>query len=42
MEISKPKAIWNITNLIRLGVITYDDLSDFSDDLTDAVKLILG
>lgn len=42
MEISKSKAIWNITDLIRLGVITYDDLSDFSDDLTDAVKLILG
>ena len=41
MEMSKSKAIWNIVDLIRLGVITYDDLSDFSDDLKQAVKLIL-
>ena len=41
MEMSKSEAIWNIVDLIRLGVITYDDLSDFSDDLKQAVKLIL-
>lgn len=33
MEMSKSEAIWNIVYLIRLNVITYDDLDDFSDDL---------
>ena len=30
---SKSEAIWDIVRLIRLKVITYDDLSDFSDEL---------
>lgn len=40
MEMSKPQAIWNIVDLIRLDVITYEDLADFSDDLKQAVKMI--
>lgn len=40
MEMSKSQAIWNIVDLIRLDVITYEDLADFSDDLKQAVKMI--
>lgn len=42
MEMRKSQAIWNIVSLIRLDVITYDDLADFSDDLKQAVKMLLG
>lgn len=41
MEISKSEAIWDIVRLIRLNVITYDNLSDFSDELKLEVKRIL-
>lgn len=41
MEMSKSEAIWNIVYLIRLGIIEYDDLADFTDDLRLAVKMIL-
>ena len=41
MEMSKSQAIWNIVELIRLDVITYEDLADFSDDLKQAVEMIL-
>ena len=41
MEISKSEAIWDIVRLIRLKVITYDDLSDFSVELQMEVKRIL-
>ena len=41
MEMRKYEAIWNIVYLIRLDVITYDDLADFSDDLKQAVKMLL-
>ena len=41
MEMSKSEAIWDISYLIRLGVITYDELGDFSDDLKQAVKMLL-
>ena len=41
MEMSKSEAIWDIVCLIRLKVITYDDLSDFSDELQMEVKRIL-
>ena len=33
--------ILNLLSLIRLKVITYDDLSDFSDELQNEVKRIL-
>lgn len=41
MEMNKSEAIWNIVYLIRLGVIEYDDLADFSDDLKQEVKMLL-
>ena len=41
MELSKPEAIWDIVRLIRLKVITHDDLSEFSDELQQEVKRIL-
>ena len=41
MEKSKSEAIWNIVYLIRLNVIAYDDLVDFSDELKESVALIL-
>ena len=42
IEISEEKIkIWDIIRLIRLKVITYDDLSDFSDELQNEVKRIL-
>ena len=36
MERLKSEAIWNILELIRLDVITKDDLADFSDDSKQA------
>lgn len=41
MEMSKSEAIWDIIRLIRLNVITYDDLSEFSGELRQEVKRIL-
>ena len=41
MEMSKSEVIWDIVRLIRLKVITYDDLSDFSDELQMEVKRTL-
>lgn len=41
MELSKSEIIWDIVRLIRLNVIVYDDLSDFSDVLQQEVKRIL-
>ena len=41
MELKKSEIIWDIVRLIRLKVITYNDLSDFSDELQKEVKRIL-
>lgn len=41
MEMSKSEVIWDIVRLIRLQVITYDDLSGFSEELQQEVKRIL-
>ena len=41
MELKKSEIIGDIVRLIRLKVITYDDLSDFSDELQNEVKRIL-
>lgn len=41
MEMSKSEAIWNMIYLIRLNVIAYDDLANFSDDLKESVAMIL-
>ena len=42
IEVSKSNAVFDIVHLIRLGVITYDDLTDFSDDLQQTVKELLN
>ena len=41
MEMSKANALWNIVRLIRLKVIKYYDLFDFSDELQQEVKRVL-
>ena len=41
MELKKSEVIWDIVRLIRLKVITYNDLSDFSGELQNEVKRIL-
>ena len=41
MEMNRSEVIWDIVRLIRLKVIAYDDLSDFSDELQMEVKRIL-
>ena len=42
IELNKLDAIWDIALLIKKKVITLVDLEGFSDDLIDAVKLILS
>ena len=37
----KSNAISDIFRLIRLDVIAYDDLTDFSDELQQTVKILL-
>lgn len=41
MEMRKSEVIGDIVHLIRLKVITYDDLSEFSEELKQEVKRIL-
>ena len=38
---SKSNAVFDIVRLIRLEVIAYEDLADFSEDLQQAVKMVL-
>ena len=42
IEMRKSNAIFDLVDLIRLKVITFDDLSDFSDELQETVKMILS
>lgn len=42
IEIEKSNALSDIVNLIMLDVITYDDLTDFSENLQQEVKMLLG
>ena len=42
IEMSKSSAIFDIVHFIKLDVITYDDLCDFSADLQQVVKVLLG
>lgn len=42
LNIRKSEVLYDMIKLIRLGVITCDDLDDFSEDLQQAVKLILA
>lgn len=41
IEMQKSEAVWDIATLVAQKVITIDDLEGFSEDLIDAVKLIL-
>lgn len=41
VEMRKSDAVYDIVRLIRLGVILYDDLKDFSTDLQQTVKMLL-
>ena len=41
IELKKSEVIWDIVRLIRLKVIIYDDLSEFSGELRREVKRIL-
>ena len=38
----KSRAFFDIVNLIRLNVITIDDLEDYSEELQEAVKEIIA
>ncbi len=42
LELRKSDAVWDIAILVRDKVITIDELEGFSEDLIDAVKLILS
>ena len=41
MELKKSEVIWDIARLIRLNVIMYEDLSEFSDELQNEAKRLL-
>lgn len=41
LELSKGNMIFDIVALINSGVITVDDLADFSDELKESVDLLL-
>lgn len=42
VEMRKSSAIWDIAAFVGRGIITMDELDGFSEDLIDAVKLILS
>ena len=42
IELSKSDAIWDIAMFVQKKVIKTEDLEGFSDDLIEAVKLILS
>lgn len=39
---NKGEVIWDITILVKKKIITMNDLGGFSEDLIEAVKLILS
>lgn len=41
IEMRKSSAVFDIAGLIICKVITYEDLIDFSDELKEAIKMIL-
>ena len=41
MEMRKSEAIWDIVRLMRLKVITYDDISECSGELQQEVKRMI-
>ena len=42
IEVRKSEAIWGIAVFVGRGIITMDELDGFSEDLIEAVKLILN
>ncbi len=40
VERKRSKLLENMVSLIRNGVITFDDLSDFSEELKESVKMM--
>ena len=42
IELRKSTALWDIAYFVRDKVITMNELEGFSEDLIDAVKLILS
>lgn len=41
ISLSKSNMMWDIVSLIHDGVISFDDLKEFSNDLKEVVKFIL-
>ena len=41
IEMTKSNAIYDIADLVARKVITHDDLKDFSEDLQEAVKMLV-
>lgn len=37
----KSETVWNIAYLIKLNVISFEDIEDFSDELKEAVPLMI-
>jgi hypothetical protein len=42
LEVRKSEALWDIAAFVGRGIITMDELEGFSDDLIEAVQLILS
>ena len=42
LQVTKSDALWDIAAFVGRGIITMDELEGFSEDLIDAVKLILS
>ena len=42
IEVRKSDALWDIAMFVQRKIITMDNLDGFSDDVKDAVKLILS
>ena len=42
IEMTKSNTVWDIAMFVRDKVITMEELEGFSEELIDAVKLILG
>ena len=42
LNVTKSNAIWDIAVFVGRGIITMDELDGFSQDLVEAVKLILS
>lgn len=41
IELKKSTMIWDIVSLVSAGVINFDDLEEFSDELKETVRIVL-